>query len=67
MSPKLHSTRSGEGPPVILLHGLFGAGNNLGALARALQGRYEVHCVDLPNHGRSEWLDDAGLVAMARP
>lgn len=65
MSPKLHSTRSGEGPAVILLHGLFGAGNNLGALARALQDRYEVHCVDLPNHGRSQWLDDAGLAAMA--
>jgi esterase len=65
MSAKLHSTRSGEGPAVILLHGLFGAGNNLGALARALQDRYEVHCVDLPNHGRSQWLDDAGLAAMA--
>jgi esterase len=62
---KLHSSRSGHGPPVVLLHGLFGAGNNLGALARALQDRYEVHSVDLPNHGRSQWLDEADLAAMA--
>tara|TARA_R110002110_G_scaffold3754_1_gene19486 strand:- start:5390 stop:6223 length:834 start_codon:yes stop_codon:yes gene_type:complete len=58
---KLHSTRRGSGPPVILLHGLFGSGNNLGALARSLESRYSVHSVDLPNHGRSEWLNDMAL------
>jgi esterase len=62
---KLHSTRVGKGPPVVLLHGLFGSGNNLGALARFLQDRYEVHCVDLPNHGRSGWLELADLKGMA--
>ena len=55
---------------MVLLHGLFGQGNNLGALARALRDRYQVYSVDLPNHGRSGWLDEmqlssltAGLVA----
>lgn len=65
MAVKLHSVRSGEGPPVILLHGLFGSANNLGALARALQGSFEIHSVDLPNHGRSAWLETASLAAMA--
>ena len=65
MSVHLHFSRTGEGPAVILLHGLFGSGNNLGALARALQDRFTVHSVDLPNHGRSEWLEEAGLEAMA--
>ena len=64
MTVKLHYTRSGSGPPVVLLHGLFGSANNLGALARALQGNYCVYCVDLPNHGRSDWLDNTSLITM---
>jgi esterase len=59
-----HST-SGEGPPVILMHGLFGSGGNLGALARSLATQFTVYSLDLPNHGRSEWLPDATLVNMA--
>ena len=50
---------------MILLHGLFGAGNNLGALARALHDKRSVFTVDLPNHGRSDWLADATLSSMA--
>jgi esterase len=50
---------------VVLLHGLFGAGNNLGALSRFLRDRYRVYSLDLPNHGRSAWLDRAGPTAMA--
>ena len=65
MTVNLHFSRTGQGPAVILLHGLFGSGNNLGALARALQDRFTVYSLDLPNHGRSEWLEDAGLEAMA--
>ena len=65
MSVKLHASRTGSGPPVVLLHGLFGSGNNLGALARSLRDRYEVFSVDLPNHGRSDWLEGADLTAMA--
>ncbi len=62
---QLHHTCSGDGPPVVLLHGLFGSGNNLGALARALAGSRRVYSVDLPNHGRSDWLEDATLATMA--
>ncbi len=62
---KLHFSRSGHGPPVVLLHGLFGSGNNLGSLARALQDSHSVYSVDLPNHGRSGWLEEATLAGMA--
>ena len=54
------------GPDVVLIHGLFGMGSNLGTLARALQDRYRVHSVDLPNHGRSAWVAGADIPAMAQ-
>ena len=65
MDTRLHDSAIGEGPDVVLLHGLFGMGGNLGALARSLQDRYRVHSVDLPDHGRSDWLDDASIPAYA--
>src|SRR5262245_16535366 len=65
MASDLYVKRMGEGPPAILLHGLFGAGGNLGALARALQEKFTVYSVDLPNHGRSAWLENPDLPAMA--
>jgi esterase len=62
---KLHASTIGRGPHVVLLHGLFGSGNNLGALARALSDRFTVHSLDLPNHGRSAWVAQADLASMA--
>ena len=58
MTTELHVKRVGEGVAVILLHGLFGSGSNLGVVARALQAQYAVYSVDLPSHGRSAWLAD---------
>ncbi|MFT4824176.1 MAG: esterase [Halioglobus sp.] len=65
MSVKIKSTVAGIGPDVVLIHGLFGMGSNLGALSRSLQDRYRVHSVDLPNHGRSDWLCPADIPSMA--
>jgi pimeloyl-ACP methyl ester carboxylesterase len=44
----------GDGPPVVLLHGLLGAGQNFGAIQKALaaEGR-RVLALDLRNHGAS--------------
>ena len=61
----LHANVSGSGAPVVLLHGLFGMGSNLGALARSLADRYEVHQLDLPNHGRSAWTARMSFSALA--
>ena len=49
----LHTIEAGEGPPVALLHGLFGSARNLGAVQRALAPRFRVLALDLRNHGRS--------------
>jgi len=49
----LAMTEAGEGPPLVLLHGLFGAGQNWGGIRRALAPRYRVLTPDLRNHGAS--------------
>jgi esterase len=65
MATDLYVKQVGDGPAVVLLHGLFGASANLGAVARALQPTFSVFSVDLPGHGRSAWLADLTLPAMA--
>jgi esterase len=65
MATDLYVKQAGAGPAVVLLHGLFGAGANLGGVARALQSTFSVFSVDLPGHGRSAWLADLTLPAMA--
>jgi esterase len=65
MSSGLYVKRVGQGSAVVLLHGLFGSGANLGALARSLQDGFTVFSPDLPGHGRSPWLTDLSLPAMA--
>ena len=65
MNNSLHSLSSGSGPHVILLHGLFGQGSNLRGVARALESQYTVHCLDLPDHGRSLWLKPGSLAGYA--
>lgn len=49
----LNASVSGEGKPLVLLHGLFGAARNLGVLSRALAGQARVIALDLRNHGES--------------
>jgi pimeloyl-ACP methyl ester carboxylesterase len=49
----LHATETGAGPPVVLLHGLFGRSQNFGALTRRLAARFHVTALDLRNHGAS--------------
>lgn len=61
----LHAVRSGAGPPLILLHGLFGQARNLAGLARALAGRWDVIAMDLRNHGTSPQAAGMGYQAMA--
>ncbi|MFL0810130.1 MAG: alpha/beta fold hydrolase [Agarilytica sp.] len=60
----LHSKKQGQGPALVLLHGLFGSLENLAALARDLQHHYTVYSIDLPNHGRSPHYSQTDLDAM---
>ena len=51
---QLHLKKIGEGKPFIILHGLFGSGDNWMSFARMLSEKgYAVYQVDLRNHGRS--------------
>jgi esterase len=51
--PLLHYKVVGEGPTVVLLHGLFGSLENLGMVARELSKNFQVISIDLPDHGQS--------------
>lgn len=61
----LNSTVSGQGPVLILLHGLFGMGQNLSMVARAMSDRFQVHSLDLRNHGRSPHVESMSFTDMA--
>ena len=50
----LHAVARGEGPPVALLHGLYGQAVNFGTVQRRLAaGGRRVLALDLRNHGQS--------------
>ncbi len=61
----LHHLHRGEGPPVLLLHGLFGSAANLGMVARGLAEQFSVYSLDLPNHGQSPRREVMHYPAMA--
>ena len=54
----LHSSISGKGAPMIILHGFLGMGDNWKSLAIKFSAHYEVHVIDQRNHGRSFHDDD---------
>ncbi|MBM3605076.1 MAG: alpha/beta fold hydrolase [Alphaproteobacteria bacterium] len=64
---KLNHTIIGpdKGLPILLVHGLYGQGRNLGAQARRLAQARPVVTVDLRNHGDSPHDADAGYPALA--
>lgn len=61
----LHSSISGKGSPMIILHGFLGMGDNWKSLANKFSNTYEVHVVDQRNHGRSFHDDDFSYELMA--
>ncbi len=60
----LYFRQAGEGEPLLLIHGLFGSLENLGALARPLAETFRVYSLDLPNHGRSPQVETLSLASM---
>jgi esterase len=51
--------------PLVLLHGLFGSGDNWGTIAKHFLQHYQVISVDLRNHGRSPHSDSQSYTDMA--
>lgn len=62
---RLHVTVMGDGPPLVLVHGLFGQGRNWGGIGKALARRFRVLMPDLRNHGDSPHADGMSYAAMA--
>ncbi len=62
---KLHYQDSGEGHPLIIIHGLFGSADNWRSMAKYFSRFYRVISVDLRNHGRSPHSDTQDFASMA--
>src|SRR5438128_10327365 len=65
MSIALAATDYGQGPPLLVLHGLFGSGRNWASIAQRLAAHHRVVTLDLRNHGASPWANTMDYDAMA--
>jgi len=65
MTLRLAAVEYGEGPPLAILHGLFGAARNWAEVAQRLAAHHRVIALDLRNHGASPWADAMDYGAMA--
>ncbi len=57
--------KGGTGEPLIILHGLYGSGDNWMSIAQELASKYRVYLIDQRNHGRSPHADDMSYDALA--
>jgi esterase len=62
---KLNFKKSGSGPPLIILHGLFGSLDNWQTLARQFSEHFTTYIVDQRNHGQSPHSDEWTYQAMS--
>lgn len=60
----LHFRTVGEGRPLVIVHGLFGSGDNWFSLAAKFPG-WKVYLPDLRNHGQSPWTETFHLAGLA--
>ncbi len=65
MSMRLIYDEFGAGPPLVILHGLFGSARNWHSDAKRLSANYRVIAVDQRNHGRSPHADRHDYTALA--
>jgi esterase len=63
---QLHCEKSGRGEPLVMMHGLFGSLENLGAISRILDDHFTLYRLDLRNHGRSPHGDSMSFADMAQ-
>lgn len=57
--------KTGDGSPIIILHGLFGSSDNWLSIARVLGESHTVYSIDQRNHGQSEHSDYFSYEIMA--
>ncbi|ADQ18464.1 alpha/beta hydrolase fold protein [Leadbetterella byssophila DSM 17132] len=64
---KLHFRKTGEGKPLVVLHGVFGSSDNLHTVCKQIgEAGYEVYMVDARNHGQSERGEDFNYQVLAQ-
>ena len=61
MTKKIHQQTFGKGKPIVLVHGWAMHSGIWRDFAQELAQNYQVTCVDLPGHGRSEKIDSFTL------
>jgi len=54
---KLFFRKYGSGPPLIILHGLYGSSDNWVSMANSISDRFTVYLPDQRNHGQSPHSD----------
>lgn len=62
---KLFYRKYGEGPPLVILHGLYGSSDNWMTVAKKIGTHFTVYIPDLRNHGNSPHDPDHSFEAMA--
>jgi pimeloyl-ACP methyl ester carboxylesterase len=55
---KLFYRKYGNGPALIILHGLFGSSDNWVTIAKKISDKFTVYLPDLRNHGNSPHSDE---------
>ncbi|TYL48283.1 alpha/beta fold hydrolase [Marinomonas sp. IMCC 4694] len=63
----IHAKQYGSsGPHLLIIHGLFGNADNWHSIAQSLAENFTVYCIDLPNHGKSDGMNEATYPNMAQ-
>ncbi len=62
---QLFHRSTGQGTPLVILHGLFGSSDNWLSIAKLLEDSYHVYLLDQRNHGQSPHSDLFDYEAMA--
>jgi esterase len=62
---KLFFRKYGNGPPLFILHGLYGSSDNWVTVAKNLSEKYTVYLPDQRNHGQSPHSDDHNYELMS--
>ena len=61
---ELSFRKIGQGPPMIILHGLYGSSDNWFSIGKAFSGKFEVFLVDQRNHGKSPHTREHNYIAL---
>jgi esterase len=61
---KLFFRKYGQGPPIVILHGLLGSSDNWLTQAKLLSSSYTIYTIDQRNHGQSPHSDEFDYQSM---